>query len=259
MNVKFSEIVDQAINKAKATALAHGHEYYTPIHFLYALVETEDTISNKYLSHLKEKLQEQLKSCSKNNQGTVESHPDMKNWVQHVRGYVSNEGRSIIYENDMLKFTKQAGIKLTIEEDILNKIPLPSYLENINQKLRLGELKPVWINEPVLETVMEGLQKQGVKNPLIVGEKGIGKTSLMTALAQKIETNEVPLFFKNKKVYRLNLKVFLIGIKNQLHFEEKMNNLVKFFKHESDSGVLFIDNFEYLPETIVSYEVGKHA
>ena len=251
MKVNFSEIVDQAINKSKALALKYNHEYYTPVHFLLSLVEMEDTISNKYLQHLKEKLKKQLKNIDAIGQGShVESNPDMRKWVQYARGFVSNENRVVVRENDMLRFTDKVFKGVTVDEEILNKVPLPNYLENLNQQLRESTIKPVWVNEDALETVMEVLQKQGVKNPLIVGERGIGKTSLMVALAQKIERGEVPLFFKNKKVYRLNLKSFLIGVKNQLHFEEKMDNLVKFFKHESDSGVLFIDNFENLPETI---------
>lgn len=251
MEIIFEETIDIAINKARDIALKRNHGEYTPLHFLYALITMEDTISKRHLYYLRNKLETQLNRLESSSKGSILANSEMQKWVRFARGYVANEQRKVIRENDMLRFINKFFFNISINDESLNEVILPSYLENINQRLKDGVIKPVWIDDEQIISIMEVLQKQNIKNPLIVGEKGVGKTSLIVALAQKIERNETPFFFREKNIYRLNLKSFLIGLKGQVHFEEKMDLLVKFFKDDS-SGILFIDNFETLPDAIAN-------
>jgi ATP-dependent Clp protease ATP-binding subunit ClpB len=82
-------------------------------------------------------------------------------------------------------------------------------------------------------------------NPLLIGPAGVGKTSIVEGLAQKIVAGEVPESLKGRRVVSIDLSTLMSGTGVRGSFEEKMGNLIKDL--EEDKNVIpFIDEIHQL-------------
>ena len=55
------------------------------------------------------------------------------------------------------------------------------------------------------------LARRTKNNPVLVGEPGVGKTTLAEGLAQRVVDGQAPGFLKGASVYALNLGALLAG------------------------------------------------
>jgi ATP-dependent Clp protease ATP-binding subunit ClpC len=82
--------------------------------------------------------------------------------------------------------------------------PAPPSLAEISRDLTLaaieGQLGPVLGRDLEIEGVIEVLSNLRNGNPLLVGEKGAGKSAIVDALAQRIVEGTVPAFLTEKRV-----------------------------------------------------------
>lgn len=101
-------------------------------------------------------------------------------------------------------------------------------------------LDPVALRENEIEDIIEILCRRVKSNPLLVGEPGVGKSALMTGLAQRIVNGEVPDKLKNSRIFELNLTSIIAGASYQGEFEKRMTSIIDYVKQEKNI-ILFID------------------
>ena len=77
----------------------------------------------------------------------------------------------------------------------------PSFLVDLSNK----KLNSIFGREKEIEKVIEVLGRKNKSNPILVGEAGVGKTSIVEGLVNKIQQGDVPENLLNKKVYSLDL------------------------------------------------------
>ena len=80
---------------------------------------------------------------------------------------------------------------------------------------------------------------QDKKNPIIVGESGVGKTALVEELAYRIQIGDVPNFLKNKIIVEINPNELVAGCEYVGQFEKKMKELMSLC--DNKDVILFID------------------
>ena len=80
---------------------------------------------------------------------------------------------------------------------------------------------------------------QDKKSPLIVGESGVGKTTVVEELAYRIITGDVPKFLQGKIILEVNPSEVVAGCQYVGMFEENMTKLMKLC--EKYNILLFID------------------
>lgn len=80
---------------------------------------------------------------------------------------------------------------------------------------------------------------QDKKNPIIVGESGVGKTAIAEELAYRIAVGNVPNFLKNKIILEVSPNELVAGCQYVGNFEEKIGSLMKLC--EELDIILFID------------------
>ena len=80
---------------------------------------------------------------------------------------------------------------------------------------------------------------QDKKNPIIVGESGVGKTAIVDALAYNIQQGNVPSFLKDKIILEVNPNELVAGCKYVGQFEEHMEQLMKL--RDKIDFIMFID------------------
>lgn len=81
-----------------------------------------------------------------------------------------------------------------------------SLCTNLTEKARNGELEPVFSREDIIDQVITALaaSEKSRKHPLLIGPTGVGKTSILNAIAQRIAQGNVPDHLKNCEIFRCN-------------------------------------------------------
>lgn len=122
---------------------------------------------------------------------------------------------------------------------------IETYLENLNMKYRQGKLPPVIGRQKEIQETMMILSQSRKSNPLLIGEPGVGKTTIAVGLAQLIEDQKVPMSLRNATIYSLNLTALMAGTQFRGEFEKRMNDILDFLK-QTPHAILFIDEIHMI-------------
>ncbi|MCD6639610.1 MAG: AAA family ATPase, partial [Nocardioides sp.] len=126
-----------------------------------------------------------------------------------------------------------------------SSLVLDQFGQNLTQAAREGKLDPVIGREPEIERVMQILSRRTKNNPVLIGEPGVGKTTIVAGLAQDIVKGNVPETLKDKQIYTLDLGALVAGSRYRGDFEERLKKVLKEIRTRGDI-VLFIDEIHTL-------------
>ena len=116
---------------------------------------------------------------------------------------------------------------------------ISKYCSNLNDSVLKYSCK-IQGREEELEKLIEILSCKIKNNSILVGDAGVGKTAIVEALAQRINSFECPIFFSGFKIYSLDLGLMVAGTKYRGQFEERFKGLIEELKQD-DRSILFID------------------
>ena len=122
---------------------------------------------------------------------------------------------------------------------------LDQFGRNLTAAAREGNLDPVVGRELQMQRVMQVLSRRTKNNPVLIGEPGVGKTSVVEGLAQSIVNGEVPETLQDKQLYTLDLGSLVAGSRYRGDFEERLKKVLKEIRTRGDI-ILFIDEIHTL-------------
>ncbi len=122
---------------------------------------------------------------------------------------------------------------------------LDQFGTNLTAAAREGKLDPVVGRELQMQRVMQVLSRRTKNNPVLIGEPGVGKTSVVEGLAQSIVNGEVPEPLEDKQLYTLDLGSLVAGSRYRGDFEERLKKVLKEIRTRGDI-ILFIDEIHTL-------------
>jgi ATP-dependent Clp protease ATP-binding subunit ClpA len=117
---------------------------------------------------------------------------------------------------------------------------LQEYCTNISELAAQNRLEPMIGRDYELNEMIAVLARKFKSNILLVGDPGVGKTSIIEGLAQQIHTNSVPEFLKGHEVWNLEVANILAGSKYRGDFEEKLKLIISALEVKKNC-ILFID------------------
>lgn len=148
----------------------------------------------------------------------------------------------IIYSMIGEKSTSQSN--KSFSTFVQNKTPtLDQFSRDLTILASRGELDPVIGREDEIERVIEILMRRKKNNPAIIGDPGVGKTSIVEGLARRIVAGDVPDLLKGRRIVSLDLASIIAGTKYRGEFEERMKKILKEVSRTQSSVILFIDEF----------------
>ncbi|XP_057538551.1 chaperone protein ClpC1, chloroplastic-like [Amaranthus tricolor] len=122
---------------------------------------------------------------------------------------------------------------------------LQEYGTNLTQKAKEGKLDPVIGREKQIERVIQILSRRTKNNPCLIGDPGVGKTSIAEGLALLIASGDVPETIEGKQVITLDMSRLVSGTKYRGEFEGRLQKIMEEVK-ESNNLILFIDEVHTL-------------
>ena len=121
-----------------------------------------------------------------------------------------------------------------------SKDPLVEFATNLNQRAAEGKTDPLIGRAPEIERTAQVLCRRRKNNPLLVGEPGVGKTSIAEGLAWLIINDKAPKPLNGCVIYSLDIGSLIAGTKYRGDFEKRMKSLLDALK-KKPNAILFID------------------
>jgi ATP-dependent Clp protease ATP-binding subunit ClpC len=127
------------------------------------------------------------------------------------------------------------------KSDSKSKTPvLDTYSRDLTKMGEEGRLDPIVGREKEIERVSQILSRRKKNNPILIGEPGVGKSSIAEGLALRIIQRKVSRILFNKRIVMLDLASMVAGTKYRGQFEERIKALMAELEKEPDV-ILFID------------------
>jgi ATP-dependent Clp protease ATP-binding subunit ClpC len=117
---------------------------------------------------------------------------------------------------------------------------LDNFCRDVSKAVERGEIDPVVGRSVEIKRVSQILSRRKKNNPILIGEPGVGKTSIVEGLAQLIKDGNAPRTLIGKRIFTLDLASIVAGTKYRGQFEERMKAVLEECKANPDI-VLFID------------------
>lgn len=123
---------------------------------------------------------------------------------------------------------------------------LAKFCVDLTEKARDGKLDPVIGREQEILRVIRILSRRTKNNPVLIGEPGVGKTSVVEGLASRIVNADVPANLAQCKLLSLDVGALVAGTKYRGEFEERMKGVLKEIEESKEMIILFIDEMHLL-------------
>lgn len=124
---------------------------------------------------------------------------------------------------------------------------------------REGKIDPVIGREEEIRRVIRILSRRTKNNPVLIGEPGVGKTTIVEGLARRIVNADIPANLAQCRLLSLDVGSLVAGSKYRGEFEERMKGVLKEIEDSKDMIVLFVDEIHLLMGAGSSGEGGMDA
>lgn len=275
------------IQRATQLAKEASNTQVVPLHFLAAMVPTDEENSTQYLKTLIQKGRYQWPDFERIVNRHLVRLPSQSPAPDDIRlsyaaGQVMTKANKIktqqkdsyiaqdhillaLLEDDSIKdIFKEALIKVdTIKNQALElrgnqRIDsrqadssstyefLSKYCEDLTEKAREGKIDPVIGREEEIRRVIRVLARRTKSNSVLIGEAGVGKTSIVEGVAQRIIDGDVPSILANSRLFALDLGALTAGAKYKGEFEERIKGVLNDIEKSKEMIILFIDEIHML-------------
>jgi ATP-dependent Clp protease ATP-binding subunit ClpC len=119
------------------------------------------------------------------------------------------------------------------------------YGTDLTDLAKKGKLDPVIGRGEQEDRAITILGRRTKNNPVLIGEPGVGKTSIVEGLAQRIVREDVPDNLLDKRIIQIDLAGMIAGTKYRGEFEERFKKVMNELQQQKNI-IIFIDEIHLL-------------
>ncbi|KAL4780500.1 P-loop containing nucleoside triphosphate hydrolase protein [Aspergillus varians] len=123
---------------------------------------------------------------------------------------------------------------------------LKKYTSDMTELAREGKIDPVIGRDEEIRRVIRILSRRTKNNPVLVGEPGVGKTTVAEGVARRIVNSDVPSSLAQCRLLSLDVAGLVAGSKYRGEFEERLKGILKEIEDSKDPIILFVDEMHSL-------------
>ncbi|SCN60274.1 heat shock protein 101, putative [Plasmodium chabaudi adami] len=269
-----------ALNSGRNIAKRYGHNQLKPVHILSALIKSEygfnlfksNNIDLENLKTFTDAALEQTRAGAPLDNKTIVINSDGANEViaeakaiakkykspkvdiEHIlHGLLTDElvneifGEIYLTEDSIKDILKAKFEKATKnKEKKTTGLTIEQFGSNLNEKVRNGKLQGIYGRDEEIRAIIESLLRYNKNSPVLVGQPGTGKTTIVEGLAYRIEKGDVPKELQGYTIISLNFRKFTAGTSYRGEFENRMKNIIKELKNKKNKIILFVDEIHLL-------------
>lgn len=127
-----------------------------------------------------------------------------------------------------------------MEKDLLLR-----FGEDLTLSAKEGKISPLIGRQKEILKIIHTLGRKTKKNPLLIGDAGVGKTAVVRGLALKIALGDIIPSLKNKRIIELNMGALIAGTKYRGDFEDRIIKVIDECRRD-ENIILFIDEIHTL-------------
>src|SRR5690606_7453406 len=128
--------------------------------------------------------------------------------------------------------------------------PLELYTTNLNIEAQKGKTDPLIGREKEIERAAQILCRRRKNNPLLVGDPGVGKTSIAEGLAWLIVNGKAPKPLENAEIFSLDIGALVARTKYLDEFDKRLKQLLITLKKKPET-------LPFINETPISIRAGS--
>lgn len=125
------------------------------------------------------------------------------------------------------------------------KTALDFFGTDLTLQAREKKLDPVVGRDNQIRRLITILNRRTKNNPVLIGEPGVGKTSIVEGLAQRIIAEDVPDSLLEKRIVMLDLAGMIAGTKYRGEFEERLKKVMSELEKDNKT-IVFIDELHLI-------------
>jgi type VI secretion system protein VasG len=118
---------------------------------------------------------------------------------------------------------------------------LNRYSQDLTKKARDGEIDPVLGRDHEIRQIIDILMRRRQNNPILTGEAGVGKTSVVEGFALRIAKGDVPPALRDVRICSLDLGMLQAGASMKGEFENRLRQVIDEVQTSAQPTILFID------------------
>ena len=139
------------------------------------------------------------------------------------------------------------GMKITGNLNVLPQLGNQEYISrftiNVSKLVSEGKLDELIGREAEIGQIMKIFSRRRKNNVILVGEPGVGKTTIVYGLAERINSGNAPQFLLGKEIVMLDIMALVSGTNFRGMLEERVDNLFKELS-KSKKYILFLDDIQ---------------
>jgi ATP-dependent Clp protease ATP-binding subunit ClpB len=279
---KYTDRLKTLIQSAQTLAMRSGHQQFTPLHVLKALLDDEDRLAANLIdasgataAQVVQAVDVDLAKLPKvegSGAGQIYMAPETARLFDQAEQIAEKAGDAFVTVEYMLlalalskgtaaDILKRAGVTAQNLNKAIADIrqgrkaesataegnyeALKKYTRDFTEEARQGKLDPVIGRDEEIRRTVQVLSRRTKNNPVLIGEPGVGKTAIVEGLAQRIVNGDVPDTLKDRRLLSLDLGALLAGAKYRGEFEERLKAVLQEVSAAGDV-ILFIDELHTL-------------
>lgn len=124
---------------------------------------------------------------------------------------------------------------------VTNQDALQRFTVDLTEQARSGKLDAIVGRDEEIRQVIDILMRRRQNNPLLTGEAGVGKTTVVEGLAQRIVAGDVPPMLRDVTLRTLDVALLQAGAGVKGEFETRLRQVLEEVQTAERPVILFID------------------